>query len=163
MSSSVWPTICCTTPAWRSLPPPWLLSCLWVPNRRRIEACLDRRRRRRSTPHLRRPIWAPHPRRLECGAVWRPGQSTKQALSKQTLPMMTNPIQLNLTVSLASMAIRAQAPDREPLPAAVSLSVARSSWPPSSWVWHRPLAPDRTPAARRVLTSSSVPSYPIRK
>jgi len=28
---------------------------------------------------------------------------------------------------------------QEAVPAAVSPSVARCAWPPSSWVWHRPL------------------------
>jgi hypothetical protein len=45
-----------------------------------LMACLDGHRRRRSTPHPRRPIWAPHSRRPECGTVWCPSQPTKQAL-----------------------------------------------------------------------------------
>jgi hypothetical protein len=46
-----------------------------------LRVCLERSLRRRSPPHLRRPIWAPHPRQPEGGVVWRPSQPTKQALS----------------------------------------------------------------------------------
>jgi hypothetical protein len=55
--------------------------CLSLTARAKLRVCLDRRLRRRNTPKVRRPIWAPQLRRPECGAVWRPRQPSKQALS----------------------------------------------------------------------------------
>jgi hypothetical protein len=43
---------------------------------------LDRHLRRRTTPKVRRPIRAPHPRRLKCDAVWRPIRAPHPRRSK---------------------------------------------------------------------------------